>query len=230
MQHLLSGPTRSTTERLGDKRYALAGDRAYVMGTADGGFAPLGTQITGEMGGVWAHPIKLLTGYWFALDGEWLPPARRFTSGTGYIQIELPQFDGLDITRLEFSPDGLPELLVALTLRNGGDQPRRCVVSMQERSQLMAAYSRTTTPTAEALNTHDEARYDLHAGTLVVTRPDKPWCAIIGASLPASSGAAGDQYWGPLAEADRVDYSQRNFSTGGKLGWELDHGPLTTAA
>jgi glycogen debranching enzyme len=207
---------------LGDKRYAVAGDRAYAMGTADGGFPPLGTQIAGEMGGVWAPPIKLLTGYWFALDGAWLPPARRFTSGTGYIQIDLPQFDGLDITRLEFSPDNLPVLLVALTLRNGGDQPRRCVVSMQARSQLMATYPRTTTtPTAEAFNAHDEARYDPQAGTLIVTRPDKPWCAIIGASLPASGGAAGDQYWGPLAEAERADYSQGSFSTGGELRWEF---------
>jgi hypothetical protein len=54
--------------------------------------------------GVWAHPIKLMTGYWFALDGAWLPPARRFTSGTGYVQFELPQLDGIDITRLEFLP------------------------------------------------------------------------------------------------------------------------------
>jgi glycogen debranching enzyme len=152
-----------------------------------------------------------------------MPPAQRFTSGTGYIYMDLPQVAGLDIARLEFSPDDLPVLLVALTLRNGGDQLRRCVLSMQARSQLMAAYPRTTTtPTAEALNAHDEARYDPHAGTLVVARPDKPWCAIIGASLPASSGAAGDQYWGPLAEAERVDYSQRSFSTGGELCWELD--------
>jgi len=103
MQHLLSGPTRSTTERLGDKRYAVAGERAYAIGTADGGFPALGTQIAGEMGGVWAPPIKLLTGYWFDLDGAWLPPARRFMSGAGYIQLDLPQLDGLEITRLEFS-------------------------------------------------------------------------------------------------------------------------------
>jgi hypothetical protein len=49
----------------------------------DGSFPPIGTRIRGEMGGLWAPPIKLLTGYWFALNGEWLPAAARFTSGAG---------------------------------------------------------------------------------------------------------------------------------------------------
>src|SRR5918995_4436444 len=68
------GPTRSTTERLAEKRYVAAGDRAYVIGSEDGRFPPMGGHIRGEMGGVWAHPIKLLDGYWFALDDQWIPP------------------------------------------------------------------------------------------------------------------------------------------------------------
>src|SRR5882724_11076597 len=118
MRQILSTPTRSPSERLDEKRYVAAGERAYVMGTADGGFPPLGTQISGEMGGVWAPPIKLLSGYWFAIDGEWLPSAQRFTSGSGYIQMDLPPVAGLEITRLEFAPDGLPVILLALILRN----------------------------------------------------------------------------------------------------------------
>src|SRR5689334_20041592 len=100
----LRGPARSTSERLEEKRYVAAGKRSQVIGTADGGFPPIGTQIAGEMGGVWAHPIKLLTGYWFALDGEWLPPARRFTSGAGHVQMLLSQSPDIEITRLEFAP------------------------------------------------------------------------------------------------------------------------------
>jgi hypothetical protein len=56
MHQELRGPTRSSSERLKEKRYVAAGERAYVLGTADGGFPPLGSQITGEMGDVWAHP------------------------------------------------------------------------------------------------------------------------------------------------------------------------------
>jgi glycogen debranching enzyme len=223
MDQGLREPSRSTSERLSEKRYVAAGERAYVMGTADGGFPPLGTQISGEMGGVWAHPIKLLTGYWFAVDGTWLPPARRFTSGAGYIQMTLPRFAGLEITRLEFSPDDLPAVLIALTLRNTGPGSRRCTLSMQARSQLIACYPWSTTePSAETLNAHDQASYHADSRALRFMRPDKPWCAIIGSTPQPSGGAAGDHYWGSLAEEDRDGYSQRSFSTGGELHWDLN--------
>ena len=74
------GPTRSTAEKLALKRYVAAGDRAYVIGSEDGRFPPMGWHIRGEMGGVWAHPIKLLDGYWFSVDNTWLPAASRFTT------------------------------------------------------------------------------------------------------------------------------------------------------
>ncbi|HEU5100762.1 MAG TPA: hypothetical protein VFU22_17155, partial [Roseiflexaceae bacterium] len=219
----LRGPTRATSERLDEKRYVAAGKRAYVIGTADGSFPPQGTQITGEMGGVWAHPIKLLTGYWFALDGEWLPPAERFTSGAGYIQMQLPQFSGIEIARLEFSPDSLPGILVALTLRKTAPGQRRCVLSMQARSQLLACYPWSNTqPTAETLNAHDEAGYDPRRQALIFTRPDKRWQALIGATPQPSGGAAGDHYWGPLSQEQRASYSQWHFSAGGELRWELN--------
>src|SRR5436190_22108860 len=98
------GPARSTVDDLARKRYAAAGVRAYVIGMLDGSFPPIGTRIRGEMGGVWAPPIKLLTGYWFALNGEWLPAATCFTSGAGYVRMQLPARDGIDITRTEFVP------------------------------------------------------------------------------------------------------------------------------
>ncbi len=36
------GPTRSTTAKLGQKRYVAAGDRSYVIGSGDGRFPPMG--------------------------------------------------------------------------------------------------------------------------------------------------------------------------------------------
>lgn len=222
MHQELRGPTRSSSERLKEKRYVAAGERAYVMGTADGGFPPLGTQIKGEMGGVWAHPIKLLAGYWFAIDGVWLPPARRFTSGTGYIQMTLPAFTGLQITRLEFVPDELPVVLIALTLHNLGSEQRRCGLSMQARSQLLAAYPwSNTTPSAETLNAADEARYNAARGMLVFTRPDKPWGVCVGALPQPTSGAPGALFWGSVEDDERASYSQQRFSSSGELRWDL---------
>src|SRR5215210_4723857 len=76
-----SGGSTFTLTGLSAKRYVAAGDRAYVIGAEDGAFPPMGWHIRGEMGGVWAHPIKLLDGYWFALDGAWLPVAAEYTTG-----------------------------------------------------------------------------------------------------------------------------------------------------
>ncbi len=41
------GPTRSTTEKLDLKRYVAAGDRAYIIGSEDGRFPPMGWHIRG---------------------------------------------------------------------------------------------------------------------------------------------------------------------------------------
>jgi hypothetical protein len=60
------GAVRSATHDLAQKRYVAAGDRAYVIDMLDGSFLSSGTRIRG----VWAPPTKLLTGYWFTLNGE----------------------------------------------------------------------------------------------------------------------------------------------------------------
>ena len=43
--------------------YVTAGDRAYLIGTQDGKFPDIGEHLPGEMGGLWAHPIKLIDGF-----------------------------------------------------------------------------------------------------------------------------------------------------------------------
>src|SRR5260221_913637 len=58
---------RQTGENLNMKRYVAAGDRAYVVGVQDGSLVPdvtlnpngIGWHITGQMGGPWAHQIKI---------------------------------------------------------------------------------------------------------------------------------------------------------------------------
>jgi hypothetical protein len=110
-------PTRSTNANLSEKRSVAAGDRAYVVGVQDGTFQPIGWHITGTMGGVWSHPIKLLESYSVWSGGSALPAAQQFTSGPGFVQLNFPTTNGLQITRTEFAPDGLPVVLVGLRSR-----------------------------------------------------------------------------------------------------------------
>src|SRR3954453_19913066 len=91
----VAAPELSTSDQLKTRRYVSAGDRAYVMGFEDGGFYAQGWHITGEMGGVWSQPLKLVDGVWFGIDGNWPPPASRFTSGWGYTRLDFPDASGL---------------------------------------------------------------------------------------------------------------------------------------
>ena len=71
-------PQRSTTDRLGDRRYVVAGDRAYAVGAEDGSFPAMGFHTRGEMGGVWAPPLKLARRpLVLRSTGQWLHPRRR---------------------------------------------------------------------------------------------------------------------------------------------------------
>jgi hypothetical protein len=219
------GPRRSTATDLGSKRYVAAGDRAYVIGSEDGRFPPMGWHIRGEMGGVWAHPIKLLDGYWFALDGQWIPQARSFTTGAGYSQMQFPTADGLNVTRTEFSPDGSPVVLVRLTLQNPNSTSRSVKLTMDARSEIMAAYPwGWTTPNAKEFNRPDEGSYNRSTGTLTFKETGKPWYAALRASVPPDQGVVNSASWGPVTEEERAGYLENGNGTGGSLRWNLSVG------
>src|SRR5215212_9620491 len=76
-----AAPELSTPDRLQDRRFVVSSPRAYSVGFEDGYFYAHGWHITGEMGGVWSPPLKLLDGVWFGVDGDWIGPATNFTSG-----------------------------------------------------------------------------------------------------------------------------------------------------
>jgi hypothetical protein len=111
-----AAPELSVTDRLDDRRFAAVGTRAYEVGTEAGRYPAMGFHTRGEMGGIWAPPIKLLDGVWFGIDGEWLGPAQRFTSGAGHVRMELPGPGGLTVRRTDFAPDGRRGVLIGLTL------------------------------------------------------------------------------------------------------------------
>jgi hypothetical protein len=187
--HFASEPTdqpvlsRTTTERLAAKRYSVSGSRAYSIGTTDGHYPPMGRHIEGSMGGFWAPPIKLLDGIWFALGSKWLTAARRFTSLPGHVKFDFPSSNGIEVSRLDFAPDGLPAVLVGLTLRNSS--PRRHVTDLRlhARSNLMLSYPWSTSrPTARDLNKPDVGR--IETNRLIFNQEKSQFFAMVGSSPP----------------------------------------------
>src|SRR5215218_6590834 len=99
-----AAPELGVSDRLQDRRYIASGDRAYAEGLEDGRFYANGWHITGEMGGVWTPPLKLVDGIWFGVGGQWVGPATKFSSGYGYTKYALPITDGLQLQRTDVAP------------------------------------------------------------------------------------------------------------------------------
>ena len=132
-----AAPTLSISDRLEHRRYAAAGERARIIGFEDGRFYANGWHITGEMGGVWTEPIKLVDGVWFGIDGEWVGKATEFRSGWGYTEFDLPPTAGLELERTDFVPDGRRAALFGLTMTNPRAGARTVTVKVDAHSELM---------------------------------------------------------------------------------------------
>ena len=199
-----ASPKLSTSDRLQDRRYAAIGTRAYAVGTQDGQWPAMGFHIRGEMGGLWAPPLKLLDGIWFSLDGRPLGAATRFSSGFGHVEMQLPDSAGVHVRRVEFAPDGRRGVLIGLRLSSSGPA-REVEVGVEAHSELMAAYPwGDSKPDQRDFNLPD--RSAIEDGRLVFREQGRPpvesaavhdWAAEVGARDPAAAGQAGGGFRGP---------------------------------
>ena len=185
-----------------------AGTRAYSVGFQDGRFYANGWHITGEMGGIWAPPLKLADGVWFGVDDAWVGQATKFTSGRGYVRYDLPPLSGLNLRRTDVVPDGRRAVLYGLELGNPSNVAKTVTVKVDAHSELIGAYPWGFTGVAPnaADNLADTAAYE--NGTLVFTdRGTLPhpnadphdYAALVGSDRRAESGETGPGFRGPQA-------------------------------
>ena len=134
----------------------VTGDRAWVLGTADGRFPAAGFHTRGEMGGFWTPSLKLLDGMWFGIGDDWIGPATQTTSGWGYVRADLPATGGVAASRTDFVPDGVSGALVGLTLQ--APTARTITVRADAHSELISSYPwGETTPSQTDVNAPDTA-------------------------------------------------------------------------
>jgi hypothetical protein len=207
-----ASPEVSTSTRLADRREVTAGQRSYAVGFADGRFYANGWHISGEMGGVWAPPLKLVDGVWFGVDDAWVGQATRFSTGRGYTRYDLPDTGGLQVQRTDFAPDGQRAALFGLQLTNPAGGDRTVTVKVQAHSELMGAYPwgfSSVTPNARD-NLPDHGSFTGKAlqftedGALPGA-PEHHYAALIGAAekpLSGDAAASGGGFRGP--QGDRV--------------------------
>ena len=213
-----AAPTISATSQLSERRFVAAGTRAYVVGVEDGTFPPIGWHTTGQMGGVWAPPIKLLDGLWFRVSGSWLASASAYTSGPGFVRLTFPVTDGLQPTLTEFAPDGLPTVLFGLTLVPVNGSAATVTVTADAHSQVAAAYPwGSTTPTFDQFNNQNTV--SAANGVIQFNQEQTPWYADVGADTAPSGTATGSGYWGPTSASDQSVFGTKG--EGGQLTWNL---------
>ena len=236
-----AGPTLSVADRLADRRYVASGPRAYIAGTEDGRFPAMGFHTRGEMGGVWSPPIKLLDGLWFGIEDAWIGPATRFTSGYGYVSMDLPGTDSLEIRRVDFVPGGRRAVLVGLELTAPG-AAQSFTLKVDAHSELMGAYPwGETDPSQTDFNLPDTATFRNGAllfsdrGTPPV--PDAPrhnWASLVASNLRPSGHRIGSGFRGPQGppvicpvstsdapQPDRCDDTDYGKGAGGRLLYDV---------
>jgi hypothetical protein len=199
-------PELSTNDRLKDRREVASGTRAYSVGFQDGRFYANGWHITGEMGGLWTPPLKLVDGVWFGVDDTWVGPATKFTSGWGYTRFDLPPAGGLELRRTDFVPDGRRGALYGLRMRNPGGSARTVTVKVDAHSELMGAFPwgfDGVTPNAKD-NLDDSVSYDASRGALQFTDSGTlpggaphDYSALVAAGTAPAEHATGDSFRGP---------------------------------
>jgi hypothetical protein len=239
----------SVANRLQDRREVASGQRSYAEGFENGYFYANGWHTTGEMGGVWAPPMKMLDGVWFGINGSWIGPATRFTSGWGYTRYDLPQTAGVQLQRTDFAPDAYRAVLFGLKLTNPG-AARRVTVNVDAHSELMGAYPWASTTPNESTNVPDHGAFQ--SGALVFTDdgtvgggvPVHHYAALVASNRTPSSGTAaatGGNFRGPepgtvcaandsTSEPSSCDDGPDGKGTGGQLNYTVSlpaHGSTT---
>ena len=217
---------------LTNRRFVVAGDESYVIGTQDGNFPPMGWHIRGEMGGVWSHPIKLLDGYWVQIEDQWLTKADKFVVGPGYSEIHYI-LSGLEVTRKDFCPDGKRGVITYFTLKDTTGKKRVVNFTYLARTELMSSYPWSwSKPSAEEVNGIDAGFYasiaksDQRMQRLmynesihVVVCEDRDKWVIFGSNEQPISSAVNHALWGPIPRSQRPDCGDKGV--GGELTYRV---------
>ncbi len=162
--------------------YVTPGDRAYMVGYQDGSFPDLGWHIKGEMGGIWAHPIKLMDGFEaFIYEESNVIPLEHAASFTNYPIANRHDYMldtvGLEVSRWQFVPDGKEGVVLEYTFSNTSDKERSMVFELSGRPDLRPTWLGERTGMIDG---SDQSQFDREVKAWITKDYQNPWFAIFG--------------------------------------------------
>lgn len=166
--------------------FVTAGDRVYMIGHQDGTFPDIGWHITGEMGGIWDHPIKLMDGFTASVTVNdaastfWLDKAVRFVNyPVGNEHYFTWDEEDITVERFQFVPDGIEGMIVEFTINNLSSQEREITFSFTGIADLRPTWLGERTNMVDA---EDEIAFDEGLQAMIVKDTKNPWYAAFGLS------------------------------------------------
>ena len=231
-------PELSLSNRLKDRRYVAAGERARVIGFEDGRFYANGWHIAGEMGGVWTSRSSSSTasGSGSTTSGS----GRRTSSRSGGATRgwSCRTTAGCSSSRTDFAPDGHRAALFGLSSRTRGERPT-VTVKVDAHSELLDEYpwsfddapnasdhSRTrprstTTRSCSATRASSAPERAGHDYAALVARTATPVAGETGASAERVPGTAGHARLRRPGAASACDDGPFGRGKGGQLRYEV---------
>lgn len=183
--------------------FAVTGRRCFLVGAMNGGFPDLGHHLPGEMGGLWAFPVKLADGFWFGISGadlqavEWMygPTCHSFTVRPGEVERRFRVHAGgtpIGATQRMFVPETEPGLLVDLTLHNPSEKVAHITLHWLVRFDIQGAWW-SSWP-----DRPDDARFDREWGGIVAwDGGHSEWSGAMLSDRTPSRHEIGPSLWGP---------------------------------
>ncbi|RYG04513.1 MAG: glycogen debranching protein [Chitinophagaceae bacterium] len=161
--------------------YNTAGDRAYMVGFQDGSFPPLGWHVTGEMGGIWSHPIKLADGFSETIRSDErniklvADSFINYPFGNRHVYTNL--WEGLKVQRYQFVPDHLSAVYVEYIFTNNSVKKKEFDFDFHFESNLRPVWLGERTGMKDG---KDQLRYEQRSGRSVFKDGLNDWFVVVG--------------------------------------------------
>jgi len=171
--------------------FVTAGNRVYMVGQQDGSFKEMGWHIPDEMGGIWAHPIKLLDGFQLRIsDGNEsinLNNANQFRNYPfGSQQLFNIESLNLEVERYQFVPQDFEGLVVQYKFKNVSDGTGDFKLRFIADADLRPTWLGEKTGMQD---TKDVANFDKTTGSWIVKDRKNSWYVTYGSNAKVIGNA-----------------------------------------